>query len=237
MYLHVTIYIMCVSIAISACISEHNFMHVCSSFLCMYVLVSSCICLQLKATSDEVAVDIWDGLGYTSVFQVQYHVFIALTRRSRVVIGPYHGPGVDIVQLAARPRPPLAVAHAPRESGILVTGHNSGDRPIIHRREPLAGTDGRGCARVEQRTQPDRERGCTGSWSRFPRCWASKLCPRWERGRRKVSTSQLLLSDALIQPPTMMPGRSASTGGLAITNSAPVRGRRRHTLKFYPSKH
>jgi hypothetical protein len=36
-------------------------MHVCSSFIIMYVLVSSCIYLQLKATSDEEAEDVWDG--------------------------------------------------------------------------------------------------------------------------------------------------------------------------------
>ncbi len=37
----------------------------------------------------------------------------------RVLSGPDHGPRVDVVQLAARPRQPLTVADAPRQMGHL----------------------------------------------------------------------------------------------------------------------
>jgi len=68
-------------------------------------------------------------------FQDQSNSFIASTPWSRVVIGPYHGPGVDVVQLAPGPRPPFAVAHAPRKAGLLATGHAAGDRSVGTRRE------------------------------------------------------------------------------------------------------
>jgi hypothetical protein len=149
MYLYLSLMHVCSSFSImfvlvSSCIIcicmywYVSLMHVCSSFISLYVLVSSCMYLQLKATWDQEA--IYDEAevvrdGYSSVFQSQYHAFIDLMRRSRVVIGPYHGPGVDVVQLAAGPRAPLTVAHAPRVSGLLVTGHASGNRSIITRRE------------------------------------------------------------------------------------------------------
>ena len=45
--------------------------------------------------------------------QVWNKAVVASIRHCRVVIGPYQCPHVDVVQLAARPLPPLAVAHAP----------------------------------------------------------------------------------------------------------------------------
>ncbi len=70
------------------------------------------------------------ALSRDTSFQDQSNPFIASTRWSRVVIGPYHGPGADVVQQAPGPRPPFAVAHAPREAGLLATGHAAGDSSV-----------------------------------------------------------------------------------------------------------
>ena len=56
-------------------------------------------------------------------------------RQRRVVSGPDHGPRVDVVQRAARPRPTLTVADAPRKAGVLATRHASGNRSEIPFRE------------------------------------------------------------------------------------------------------
>ena len=91
-----------------------------------------CIYLKFAAALDEEAGDNWDQ---DTIFQVQSNSFIDSTRCSRVVVGPYHGPGVDVVQLAPGPLPPFEVAHSPREAGLLATGHAAGDSSVVTRRE------------------------------------------------------------------------------------------------------